>query len=379
MATTIRTAESNESVPTLFVALELSAKQWRLAMAAGPGAAPSEGAVAPGDGPAFDRVLARAKGRCGLSADARVVSCYEAGRDGFWVARWLTARGIGNVVVDSASIEVPRRARRVKTDRIDARSLLRLLMRHHAGDRQVWRTVTVPSVETEDRRHLHRGLETLKADRTRLHNRLRGLLMTHGVQAGPRQVPDLASVRTRAGEPLPPTLLHRLQQLLAHRAFLSQQIRQLEAMQRTALRAAPDRALRQVRQLQQLRGIGRSSAWLFVMEAFGWRDFRNARQIGALSGLAPTPYQSGTSRVEQGIAKSGNRRWRTMAVEIAWGWLRFQRASALSRWYERRFAAGGPRARRIGMVALARKLLVALWRYLQTGIPPAGAIVRFAV
>ena len=376
MATTIRNTQSTESVPTLFVGLELSTKTWRLAMAPGAGAAPSEGQMPAGDANAVQRHLARANARFGLPEDARVVSCHEAGRDAFWVTRWLATQGIENLVVDSASIEIPRRARRAKTDRVDARSLLRMLMRHCGGERHVWRIVTVPTVETEDRRHLHRTVDALKADRTRLWNRIRALLMTHGVRTG-RVVPrSLASLRTWAGEPLPPGLSRRLTCELEHAAFITQQIRALESAQREAVKRSDDRVLHQVRQLQELRGIGRTSAWVFVMEAFGWRNFRNGREISALSGLAPTPFQSGETRLEQGITKTGNRRWRTMAVEIAWGWLHFQKDSALSRWYARRFADGGPRARRIGLVAVARKLLVALWRYLETGIPPAGATLR---
>jgi transposase len=378
MTATIQRVESTETVPTMCVAIELSLKQWRLAIAMGLGQAPIECTMPAGDAAAFQRHLLRAKERFGVTTTTKVASCYEAGRDGFWVARWLETAGVENVVVDSASIEVPRRKRRAKTDRVDARGLLRLLIRYRAGDRHVWRVVTVPSVETEDRRHLHRALEAWKADRTRVRNRIRGLLMTHGIGTG-RSVPrDLTRLRTWDGHPLPASLRQRVEHEMEHVAFITKQIRGLEATQRAAVAATNDAVIRQVQQLKQLRGIALTSAWVFVMEGFGWRQFRNARQIGALSGLAPTPYQSGNSRLEQGIAKAGNRRWRTMAVEIAWNWLRFQRGSALTQWYLRRFAEGGPRAKRIGLIALARKLLVALWRYLQTGTVPAGATVRAA-
>jgi transposase len=376
MAATTHSRQSIEMGRTLFVAVELAAKRWHLALASGPGDAPRECDIAPGDAAAWQREIARANARFGLPPDAAVLSCYEAGRDGFWVARWLESQGVANLVVDSSSIEVPRRGRRPKTDPVDARSLLRLLMRYAAGERRVWRVVAVPSVETEDRRHLHRALETLKHDRTRIRNRIQGLLATQGVSM-PRTLPgDLGGLRCWDGAELPLGLSRRLQRELAHLTLVTAQIRSLEAEQRAALRETRDPAVRLVRQLCTLRGVGVTSAWLFVMEAFSWRQFRTTRQIGALSGLAPTPYGSGKSRREQGIGKTGNRRWRTMAIEIAWGWLRYQPASDLSRWYAERFAGAGPRARRIGLVALARKLLIALWRYLETGVPPAGARLK---
>jgi transposase len=376
MAATIHTTQSTQEFPTLYVALELSSTTWHLAMASGQGAAPRERDLPARDREAFQRELERAKERFGLPATARVLTCYEAGRDGFWIARWLHTLAIENVVVDSASIEVSRRRRRTKSDKVDARSLLRLLMRYAAGDRAVWRVVAVPSVETEDCRHLHRALETLKHDRTRITNRMRGLLATHGVKLGSTLPRDLTQLRCWDGAPLPSGLAARLTREMAHVALIVEQIRSLEREQRAAVRERNDAIVRQVKHLQQLRGIALTSAWVFVAEAFSWRQFRNGRQIGALSGLAPTPYQSGSSHHEQGIGKSGNRRWRTMAIEIAWSWLRFQPSSDLSRWYARRFAQGGPRARRIGAAAVARKLLIALWRYLETGVPPAGAVLK---
>jgi transposase len=375
MATTTRIPQSTEEVPTLYVALELSSKTWHVAMASGLGEAPRERDVPARDRDAFQRELGRAKERFGLPPTARVMTCYEAGRDGFWIARWLQTLEIVNLVVDSASIEVPRR-RRAKTDKVDARSLLRLLMRYAAGDHAAWRVVAVPSVETEDRRHLHRALETLKGDRTRVSNRMRSLLTTQGIAIGRTLPRDLTKLRCWDGARLPASLQARLERELAHLALITAQLRSLEREQRAAVRERDDVAVRQVKQLQQLRGIAITSAWLFAVEAFSWRQFRNGREIGALSGLAPTPYQSGSSHREQGIGKSGNRRWRTMAIEIAWAWLRYQPSSDLSRWFERRFAHGGPRARRIGVAAVARKLLIALWRYLETGVPPAGAVLK---
>jgi len=376
MATTTRTPQFTEEIPTLYVALELSSKTWHLAMASGPGEAPRERDLPARDREAFQREIRRAKERFGLPPTARVMTCYEAGRDGFWIARWLQTLGVENLVVDSASIEVSRRHRRTKSDKVDARSLLRLLMRYAGGDRAAWRVVAVPSVETEDRRHVHRALETLKHDRTRITNRMRSLLATQGIAIGRTLPRDLTRLRCWDGAPLPASLQARLERELAHLALIAEQLRRLEREQRAAVRERDDVVVQQVKQLQQLRGIAITSAWLFAVEAFSWRQFRNGREIGALSGLAPTPYQSGSSHREQGIGKSGNRRWRTMAIEIAWAWLRYQPSSDLSRWFARRFAQGGPRARRIGVAAVARKLLIALWRYLQTGVPPAGAVLK---
>ena len=150
----------------------------------------------------------------------------------------------------------------------------------------------------------------------------------------------------------------------------------MEATRKETLRSSGDPAIEQVRRLLQLKGIGMNSAWVYVMEFFAWRAFRNRRELGSLAGLAPTPYASGESSRERGISKAGNRPVRALAIEIAWCWLRYQPDSQLSRWYQRRFAKGGSRVRRIGIVALARKLLIALWRYVEEDILPEGAQLK---
>jgi transposase len=254
--------------------------------------------------------VAKARGHFGMPASARVVSCYKAGRDGFWLHRHLRSVGIENQVVDAASIEVSRRLRHVKTDWLDGERLLAKLIRHHTGERDGWSVVRAPSLEEEDARRLHRELERLKRER------------------------------------------------LAHRE---------------RLREPKTDAERSIVQLMSLGAIGPISAWLLVMEFFGWRRFRNRREVAALAGLVGTPYNSGDSERDQGISKAGNRRVRAMMVEIAWLWLRFQPNGALSQWYQRRFAGGGLRTRRIGIVALARRLLIALWRYLADGVIPEDA------
>jgi transposase len=334
--------------------------------------------VAARDTAAVLREMARAKERLGLEAGALVVSCYEAGREGFWLHRFLVSEGITNRVIDSSSIEVNRRRRRAKTDRLDLDGLLRLLVRYEAGERKAFAVVRVPADAEEDARQLHRELLTAKRDRTRVTNRMRGLLANQGLTlelAG--DVPaQLEQLRRFDGSGLPQALRRRLTREWEKVRFLNQQIEALVRERRALVREAQDPAMAKVLQLAQLQGVGINSAWLHTMELFGWRQFRSGKEIGSLAGLTPTPHQSGQLRRELGIDKAGNKRVRWMAIEGAWSWLRFQPESALSQWYEQRFAHGGPRMRKIGIVALARKLLIAFWRYLETGVVPEGARLK---
>ena len=366
------------TTPTLFVSFELGESTWKLAFTTGLGQRPRERTVPARSRAAVLREVAQAKRRFGLPPEAEVASCYEAGREGFWLHRWLVAEGIESRVVDASSIEVNRRLRRAKTDRMDAVRLVLLLVRFWSGERSVWSVVRVPSPEEEDRRHLHRELLTLKRERTRIANRIQGMLANQGLRIDWRRPlgPQLAALRLWDGSPLPAGLRERLECEGERLALLNRQIDALAAARRERIRQGQDAAVRQVRQLLALRGIGTHSAWLYGMEFFGWRRFRNGKEVGPLAGLTPTPHQSGDLRREQGIAKAGNRHVRGMAIEIAWGWLRFQPRSALTRWYEERFGRGSSRLRRIGIVAVARKLLVALWRYLETGVVPEGAEVQ---
>jgi transposase len=279
-------------------------------------------------------------------------------------------------VVDASSIEVPRRYRRAKSDRLDASKLLGMLLRHWGGEKKVWSVVQAPTCETEDRRQLHRELLTLKAERTEHVNRIKGLLACGGlVGEVDDQFPQrLGELRTWDSQEVPPALQQRLLRELARWQLVDRQIAELERQRVERIKKSKEPALEQVRCLLRLRGIGANSAWMFVMEFFSWRRFVNRRQLGALAGLTPTPYTSGDDSREQGISKAGNRRLRTMAIEIAWCWLRYQPGSRLSQWYRQRFGGGKSRLRRIGIVALARKLLVALWRYLEQGELPAGAL-----
>jgi transposase len=383
MTTAVRTRIEQElpSQPTLFLAFELGKNTWKLGFTTGVAQQPRERTIPAGDVTRLEQEITRAKQRFGLPEDARVMSCYEAGRDGFWLHRYLVVHRVENLVIDSASIEVNRRQRRAKTDRLDVHKLLTMLLRHVAGEKKVWSVVRVPGVDEEDRRQLHRELTTAKRDRTRVLNRMQGLLAGYGVQLALQGdvAPQLEQARQWDGSPLPSALLRRLKRAWQQIGFLTAHIQTLEAERRALLRGSEDPVIDQVRQLFTLRGIGVNSAWLYVMEFFAWRDFQTPKQVGALAGLTPTPYQSGQSRREQGIAKAGNRHIRAMAIEIAWAWRRFQPASALAQWYERRFGHGSARLRKLGIVALARKLLVALWRFLKTGVLPEGAVLKAEV
>jgi transposase len=324
--------------------------------------------------------VAQAKKRFGLPDTAPVVSCYEAGREGFWLHRFLQAHGITNYIVDSSSIEVNRRRRRAKSDGLDVRKLVSMLIRYAHGERAVWRVVHVPSVAAEDQRHLHRDLETLKQERASTTTRIKGLLSSQGVRlTSLSKLPEqLEALRLWDGSPLPSGLCRRVLRVYAHHQFLSQQIAEWEAERRALLQTSQEAALEKVRQLMHLRGIGINGAWLLVMAFFGWRAFKNRREVGGLAGVTPTPYHSGESAREQGITKSGNRHVRWMTMELAWSWVRYQPESALSCWFRQRFGGGGKRLRRIGIVAVARKLLIALWRFLETGVLPEGAVLKEA-
>ena len=359
----------------LYIALELSQDKWLLACATQVAEKPRFRPVSARDLGRLDQEIAKAKQRFGLPADAPVYTCYEAGRDAFWLHRALTSRGIHNLVVDSGAIEVNRRRKRAKTDPIDAGKLLNLLCRYHGGERKVWSVVNVPAVEDEDRRQLHRGLKDLQRQQTECSNRIKGLLASQGldVAVDAEFRTTLAGLRDWAGQPVPAGLQQRLLQEFAVWEALHAQVREAANEQERRLRKGQEPYLEQVRRLMGLKAVGVRSAWILVTELFAWRGIRNGKELGALVGLTPTPYASGKSEREQGISKAGNRHVRGLIVELAWLWLRWQPGSVLSQWYQRRFGAGNKRVRKIGIVALARKLLIALWRYLKEGEVPEGA------
>jgi transposase len=305
-----------------------------------------------------------------------VKCCYEAGRDGFWLHRFLLSHGVESIVVDSSSIEVNRRRRRAKTDRLDAVKLLTMLMRYANGEDRVWSVVNVPSEEDEDQRQLHRELKTLTDERTAQINRIKGLLISQGVRVEEIKktfLRDLEKTRLWNGSALPSNMKQRLQREFARLQLIDKQMRELEEARLRELRTSSSEAVKKARRLMDLTGIGIESAWIYSMEIFGWRKIRNRRELGSLTGLTPTPYDSGNGDREQGISKAGNHWIRTIAIEIAWSWIRYQPLSGLSGWYIKRFANGSTRERKIGIVAVARKLIIALWRYLETGEIPEGA------
>jgi transposase len=364
----------------LFVGIELSKTSWRLAFS--DGAKIRQRTLPAGDQAALQQELAWSKQKLGLSADCAVRSCYETGRDGFWVHRLLSGWGIENVVVDAASIETARRGRRAKTDRLDAEKLVRKLMAWAGGEQTVWRIARVPSVEAEAQRRPMRERQRLTGERTAHRARIASLVALHGVRAKLNGRQEFGVVveqlRDWQGQPLPAQTVVELQRELQRLALVHQQILGLEKQQATALANPQTAAERAAAKLMGLSGVGPISAMLLAVEFFGWRQFRNRREVGALAGLCATPYASGDSAQEQGISKAGNKRVRWVEVELAWSWLRFQPESALTKWFWRRFGLGSSRVRRIGIVALARKLLVALWKYLEWDELPAGAKLRVA-
>jgi transposase len=357
----------------LYMALELGANNWKVALSDG-GVRVRRYTVEGGDRVGLLEVVQRAKRRFGLEGPVKVVSCYEAGRDGFWLHRFLVEAGIENRVVDSASIEVNRRRRRAKTDRLDAGKLLSMLVRDCTGERDVWQVLRVPTRAEEDARRTHRELERLAREHTAHTNRIGALLALHGLRArniGGRGWEERLADFCRA---LGKHEAAELERESARLKLVREQMREIKVVQGELLRSA--QGVR-VLQLARLMGIGPKSAWTLFHEFF-WPRFNNRREVGSCAGLTGTPYQSGESSREQGISKAGNKRIRWLMVELAWSWLRYQPDSELARWYLRRFAHGGARARRIGIVALARRLLVAIWQYLEHGVIPARARLKAA-
>jgi len=361
----------------LFVALELGLAQWKLAFATRPGQKPRRRTIPGRDGAALADEVSRAKERFDLPAEAPVYSCYEAGRDAFWIHRALSDQDIENVVVDSASIEVNRRARRTNNDKLDAAKLLSMLMRYHGGETGLGSVVRVPGRENEDVRQRQRELGALGDERNRHLNRIPALLRQHGVRVTIDQTlrERLNTLRDANGEALPTPMGERIRRELDRLARVDQQMAEIEQQRRKPQKRTGDAQAKQVRQLCALRGIGPESAWLLTGELFSWRQLQNRKQLAALAGLTPTAYASGEVNHDQGISKAGNKRGRWRMTEIAWSWLNHQPHSELSQGFKRRFANASKRQRRIGIVALARKLLIKLWQYLETGVIPEGAVL----
>lgn len=361
--------EDTTNEAALYLSFELGDKTWKLTFGDSR-CNPVRHTTRAGDQAAVLQCIERAKARYAMAATAPVHSCYEAGRDGWWLHRWLKEQGVDNIVVDSASIEVNRRARRAKSDRLDGDKLLQMLLRHRRGER-VWSVLHEPSVQAEDERRLHREGQRLTQEQTAHSNRIRALLVLHNLR--PAQIGGAAWAAWWKAhhEQVPPLLAAEIERECDRLALVRQQLGAIQAQQRHELAEQP-----MVRQLSQLRAIGTSSAFVLTKELFGWRQFDNRRQLAGSLGLAPTPYASGDSEREQGISKAGNKHVRWLLVELSWRWLRLQPDSQLTHWFNQRFAAGGKRVRRIGIVAVARRLAIALWRYVQNGEIPAGATLK---
>jgi transposase len=369
-----RETEVSTLEPVLHLALELSEKTWKLAFTTGLGQKARQRSVASGEVGAVVREIEAAKRRFRLPSGVRVVSCYEAGMEAFWLHRALLAQGLENHVVDSASIDVKRRRRRAKTDRLDAEALVQKLVQYVAGDRKVWSVVRVPPIEAEDVRHNDRELHRLRGQRTSEFNAIRGLLKTQGVRlVRLKRLPErLGELRLWDGQPLESELKARLLRSWERVKLIEEQIAAVQA-RREELRETQSGAAQKARQLQVLKAIGPTVSWTLATELFGWRSFSNRRQLAGLVGLVPTPYQSGEVSRDQGISKQGRKHLRALLTELAWLWVRWQKDSPLTKWYETKYAHGGKRLRRIGIVAVSRKLLIELWKYLETGALPEGA------
>jgi transposase len=367
---------------TIFVAIELSQRSWLLTMHSPDKDRFSRHKLDGGDDVGLLGVIERIRARAAqkLGSMPRVVSCYEAGYDGFWLHRRLEAAGITSFVFDPASIAVEQRARRTKTDRIDGELLLRTLMAYCRGEPRVVRIVRVPTPEQEDARRATRERERLIKEQTAHTNRIKGLLRLWGVAADNLRRRDwvawLETQRDRNGELLRPQLAAELKREHARLMLLGEQLRELsrDGGEASVSTAAAEMARRSAK-LQRLKGLGPVFATTLTNEALH-KDFHNRREVGAYVGLAPSPWCSGRTSREQGISKAGNPRARAKAIELAWLWLKHQPESALSRWFHERTAHGRGRIRRIAIVALARKLIVALWRFLTTGLVPEGAVLK---
>lgn len=371
---------------TLLVSLELGSKKWHVAATDG-GTRVCEYTVQAGDGAALVAVLERARARLGLAKDAAIVSCYEAGRDGFWLHRFLQANGIRNHVIDAGSIEVNRRQRRAKTDRLDVRKLLSNLARFLSGEKKVWAVLRIPTEAEEDVRRPHRERARLVEERSQHIARMKSLLVMQNVRL--KRISGRGWMERLKALALPGRLREELERETERLALVDRQIAQLQGEQ--AERLAPpaetenlanahneDPAIVKQRQLQRLRGLGKVGPWVLVCELFGWRSFNNRRELAGSVGLGSSPYRSGDLEHDQGISKAGNARVRTLMIELAWAWLRYQPNSALSKWYQERFGRSGGRSRRVGIVALARRLLIALWRFVEHDVIPEGAKLKAA-
>jgi transposase len=357
---------------TVYAAIELSKKSWVVGIAHPDRDRPSIHRFAGGN---LSDVVARLRKAAG--DERRILVCYEAGYDGFWVARSLTKLGIDCRVLDPASIQVSRRARRVKTDRIDALALLRALIAIDRGERHICSVVRVPTIEEEDARHSHRERQRLIRERTGHINRIKGLLFAQGIRGIKPKLQrtriNFGALTTAEDKPLPERLRHELEREYQRLELVQRQLRAVEEERDNA--DAQDPAVERKRELLcTLQGIGNASAAILAREVFA-RSFASRRQLGSYLGLTPSAYDSGSTTRCQGISKAGNSWARRVLIEVAWLWRKYQPDSPLSRWYAQRTSGQSPRIRRIMLVAMARKLAISLWRYVETGLVPDGTVM----
>jgi transposase len=378
-AKTALSPENSKFTSVVYMAIELSKKTWKLAFSNG--LKDRFVSVDGGDLIGLTEAINKSKKRLDLSASGPVKSCFEAGRDGVWLHRFLASIGVENLVVDSSSIEVNRRKKHRKTDRLDARSLMRLLIRHHRPshpeDRRCFSAVRIPSPEVEDERRVNREIERLKKEESGHRSRIKSILITLGLRL--KSLVGLEAYLTQArlwdGTEIRTHTLAELRREYARYELLHKQILELEKDQKAWLEEASSPCFRKAKALTGFRGVGARGSVVVSQEYLGWRQFPNRRQVGSGIGLTPTPSISGEGERELGINKAGNRRARAVMIQLAWCWLRFQPESDLSKWFNERFGQG-KRIRRIGIVALARKLVIAFWRYLEFGVIPEGAVLQ---
>lgn len=378
--------DSSVSVDCLYVAIELSKSNWKLAFTTKPGKRIRVVDFDPQHCGQISLELTKAKKNLGLERDCPVVSCYEAGRDGFWIHRLLTKLEVINLVIESSSLEVDRRQKQRKTDRLDVRKMLYSLRRYHQGETCALRPIHVPSPEDEDLRNLQRSLQSTRKEKRRISSRIKSLLFAQGIRLeiiNSELETFLDQAKTGDGRKLGKHLVNRLKLDFQRLQFCITQIRDLETQRAELLRpvgsASPqasdsgDSASEIADRLLDLCGIGGETAWTLATELFAWRQFRNRKQLAALVGLTPTPFSSGQLNREQGISKAGRGELRALLVEVSWLWLRYQPESRLSQWFQKKVKGQGKRVRRIAIVALARKLLIALWKYSMQGEIPDDA------
>ncbi len=375
--------DSSANARSLYIAFDMGKEAWQFASGDG-GKSRREGKIDRTNVEHGKRDLLaevdKAKQHFGLPAGAKVHAMYEAGRDGFWFARWLNGTGVRCLVVDPCCILVDRRAKQRKNDAIDARALLDLLVRHMTGDREV-NVVPVPPPESEDARELGRLLHRLGHVRRSLAFRVQSVLWTRGIDVSYRTglQAELGAMRSGDGRPLDRMVRMEVEMLCGQIEVIDRDLAKLERERVAQVEKPATLAQQQAHQLEQLVGIGPIGAWTLAHELFGWREFRNAKALGAYLGPAPTPFCSGQMNRDQGISKVGPSKLRSLMVQLGWAWLRYQPAeSDIAKWYAERFGATAKRSRRIGIIAVARKLVIALWRYAKDGIVPAGAELKAA-